>query len=116
MVIERDFAAPRQVVWDLVTSPQHHARWQRSDGVVESGEGASRRRTQNHCLHGKDAVIEDIVDWRPFDYVNLTALLPIPDAPKILFSYTFEERGDGGTHFEFRVAKPSRRICPFTSA
>ena len=23
--------------------------------------------TQNHCLHGKDAVIEDIVDWRPFD-------------------------------------------------
>ena len=112
--MERDFAAPRQAVWDLVTSPQHHARWQRSDGVVENNaQGRRGAGTQNHCLHGKDAVIEDIVDWRPFDYVTLTALLPIPGAPKILFSYTFEERDDGGTHFEFRVAKPKPKDLPF---
>jgi hypothetical protein len=42
MVMERDFAAPWQAVWDLVTSPQHHTRWQRSDGVVENGAWASR--------------------------------------------------------------------------
>jgi uncharacterized protein YndB with AHSA1/START domain len=114
MLIERDFAAPRQAVWDLVTSPQHHARWQRSDGVVENNaQGRRGAGTQNHCLHGKDAVIEDIVDWRPFDYVTLTALLPIPDAPKILFSYTFEERDDGGAHFEFRVATPKKKDLPF---
>jgi hypothetical protein len=93
------------------------SRQQRSDGVVENAaKGRRGTGTQNHCLHGKDAVIEDIVDWRPFDYVTLTALLPIPDAPKILFSYSFEDRSDGGAHFEFRIAKPSRRICPFTSA
>ena len=81
MLIERDFAAPRQMMWDLVTSPQHHARWQRSDGVLENtAQGRRGAGTQNHCLHGKDAVIEDIVDWRPFDYVTLTALLPIPGA------------------------------------
>jgi hypothetical protein len=45
--------------------------------------------------------------------VTLTALLPIPGAPKILFTYTFEERGDGGTHFEFRVAKPKPKDLPF---
>jgi hypothetical protein len=101
-------------VWDLVTSPQHYARWQRSDGVVENAaKGRRGAGTQNHCLHGKDAVIEDILDWRPFDYVTLTALLPIPDAPKILFSYTFEDRDDGGVHFEFRIAKPKPKDLPF---
>ncbi len=114
MLIERDFAAPRQAVWDLVTSPAHHARWQRADGVVENNaQGRRGAGTQNHCQHGKDAVIEDIVDWRPFDYVTLTALLPIPDAPKILFSYTFEDRDDGGAHFEFRIAKPKPKDLPF---
>ena len=101
-------------MWDLVTSPQHHARWQRSDGVVENNaQGRRGAGTQNHCLHGKDAVIEDIVDWRPFDYLTLTALLPIPGAAKILFSYTFEDGGDGGTHFEFRIAKPKPKDLPF---
>ncbi len=114
LLIERDFAAPRQAVWDLVTSPQHHARWQRSDSVVEkAAHGRRGAGTQNHCLHGKNAVIEDIVDWRPFDYVTLTALLPIPSAPKILFSYTFEDHDDGGTHFEFRVARPKPKDLPF---
>ncbi len=114
LLIERDFAAPRQVMWDLVTSPQHHARWQRSDGVVEkTTEGRRGAGTQNHCLHGKDAVVEDVIDWRPFDYVTLTALLPIPGAAKVLFSYVFEARGDGGTHFEFRVAKPKPKDLPF---
>jgi uncharacterized protein YndB with AHSA1/START domain len=114
MVMERDFAAPRQAVWDLVTSPQHHARWQRSDGVVENiSRGRRGAGTQNHCLHGKDAVIEDIVDWRPFDYVTLTALLPTPGAAKILFSYTFEDGGDGGTHFELRIAKPKPKDLSF---
>jgi len=114
MVMERDFAAPRQAVWDFVTSPQHHARWQRSDGVIENAaKGRRGAGTQNHCLHGKDAVIEDIIDWRPFDYVTLTALLPVPGAPKILFSYTFEDSGDGGTHFEFRIARPKPKDLSF---
>ena len=113
-VIERDFAAPRPAVWEHVTLPAHHARWQRSDGVVEnSAKGRRGAGTQNHCLHGKDAVIEDILDWRPFDYVTQTALLPIPGAPKFLMTYAFEERDDGGTHFEFRVAKPKPKDLPF---
>ena len=106
--------APRQAVWDLVTSPAHRPRWQRSDGVVENAvQGRRGVGTQNHCLHGKDAIIEDVLDWCPFDYVTKATLLPIPGAPKILMSYTFEERGDGGTHFEFRIAKPKPKDLPF---
>jgi hypothetical protein len=114
MIMERDFAAPRQAVWDLVTSPQHHARWQQSDGVVENtAHGRRGAGTQNHCLHGKDAVIQDVIDWRPFDYVTLTALLPIPGAAKILLSYVFEDGADDGTHFEFRIANPKPKDLPF---
>jgi hypothetical protein len=53
--------------------------------------------------------------WRPFDYVTLTALLPIPGTPKILMSYTFEDGGDGGTHFEFRIANPKPKERPLRS-
>jgi hypothetical protein len=45
--------------------------------------------------------------------VSLTALLPIPGAPKILFSHMFEDRDDGGAHFEFRIAKPKPKDLPF---
>jgi hypothetical protein len=39
--------------------------------------------------------------------------LPIPGAPKILMTCAFDERDDGGTHFEFRVAKPKPKDLPF---
>ena len=42
-----------------------------------------------------------------------TTLLPIPGAPKILMTYAFDERDDGGTHFEFRVAKPKPKDLTF---
>ncbi len=113
-VLESDFAAPRPTVWEYVTVPGHRPRWQNSDGVVENAPGGRRGPgTQNHCLHGKDAIIEDILDWRPFDYATMETLLPIPGAPKILMSYAFDEREDGGTHFELRIAKPKPKDLPF---
>jgi hypothetical protein len=64
-------------------------------------------------MHGKDAIIEDIVDWRPFDHLTLTTLLPVPGAPKILMSHVFDEQADGVTHFEVRFAKPKLKDLPF---
>ena len=114
MIMEKNFAAPRQAVWDLVTSPAHRVHWQHSDRVVENAaKGRRGAGTQNHCMHGKDVVIEDVIDWRPFDYVTLATVLPIPGAAKILHSFTFEERDGGGTHFEFRIAKPKPKDAPF---
>ena len=97
---------------ELVTSPAHHSRWQRSDNFVEAGvKGRSGAGTQNHCMHGKDAIIEDILDWRPFDY-GLDGAIADPGRPKILFTYAFEGRTDGGTRFELRFVKPEPKNCP----
>ena len=113
-VIERNFAPPPPAVWEFVTSPAHHSRWQRSDSFAEVAVNGRRGAgTQNHCVHGKDAIIEDILDWRPFDYVTLSALLPIPGAAKIRMTYAFEEQADGGTRFELRFAKPKPKDLAF---
>ena len=112
--IERGYAAPPPAVWEFVTSPAHHSRWQRSDSFVEAAVNGRRGAgTRNHCVHGKDAIIEDILDWRPFEHVTLTALLPIPGAPKILMTYAFEGRADGGTRFELRFGKPKPKDLAF---
>jgi uncharacterized protein YndB with AHSA1/START domain len=113
-VLETDFPVPRAAVSDLITMPGNRPRWQGSDSVVENTvRGRRGAGTQNHCMHGKDAVIEDILDWRPYDHITLTTLLPAPGAPKILMSYAFDERADGGTHFEVRFAKPKPKDLPF---
>ena len=64
-------------------------------------------------MHGKDAIIEEVLDWRPFDYLTLTTLLPMPGAPKVLMSYAFLEIAGGGTHIEIRVAKPKPKDKAF---
>ncbi len=113
-VIETDLAAPRAAVWDLLTAPGHRPRWQDKDNVIESTvKGRRGAGTQNHCMHGKDAIIEDILDWRPFDHITLTTLLPAPDAPKILMCWTLKELEDGGTHIELRFGKLKPRDQPF---
>ena len=106
-VLEFDIAAPRPAVWEHFTVPGHRPKWRAADEVIESTDGGRRGTgTTNHCMHGEHAVIEEILDWRPFDYVTLTTLLPIPDAPTVLMTYVFTETPGGGTHIEIRVAKP----------
>ena len=74
-VIETDFPAPRPAVWDLITMPGNRPRWQGSDSVVENTvKGRRGAGTQNHCLHEKDAIIEDILDWLPFDHITFARL------------------------------------------
>ena len=62
---------------------------------------------------GSTARRKDILDWLPFDHITFATLLPTPDAPKILMTYAFDEREDGGTHFEVRFAKPKPKDLPF---
>jgi hypothetical protein len=64
-------------------------------------------------MHGPHAIIEEVLDWRPFDYVTLSTLLPIPDAPKVMLTYAFLESAGGGTHVEIRVAKPKPKDRAF---
>jgi uncharacterized protein YndB with AHSA1/START domain len=104
--------APRARVWEHFTTPGHRPKWQAADAVLEN-TGKARRGvgSQNHCMHGEHAVIEDIVDWRPFDYVTMTTLVA-PGTPKFLMTYAFFEQ-PGGTRIEVRVAKPKPKDKEF---
>jgi uncharacterized protein YndB with AHSA1/START domain len=114
MVIEFDIAAPRPMVWEYFTMPDLRPKWRGADEVRETTRGGRRGvGTTNHCMHGAAAIIEEVLDWRPFDYLTLATLLPIPGAPKVILTYAFLERAGGGTHIEIRVAKPKPKDRAF---
>jgi uncharacterized protein YndB with AHSA1/START domain len=103
------FAAPTPLVWDYMTSPARRPKWQHGvTGVIEAAGTAGRRGigTVNHCMHGKDAIIEEVMDWQPYDHVTYRSLLPIPNVPKLLSTYLFTDLGDGRTRVELRFGKP----------
>jgi hypothetical protein len=64
-------------------------------------------------MHGKDAIIEELLDWRPFDYFTVSTLLPIPAAPKVVMTRAVQERPNGTTHLEMRIAKPKPKDRAF---
>jgi uncharacterized protein YndB with AHSA1/START domain len=103
----RTYEAPLQLVWEYGTSPARRPKWQAGvDAVFESN--ASGRRgvgTTNHCMHGKEAIVEEIVDWRPYDYVTERFQMPMPGVPKMTMTQLFEPV-DGGTRVEVRIQKP----------
>lgn len=113
MVVAFDIAAARPTVWEYFTAPGQRPKWRGADSVEETVEGGRRGvGTTNHCMHGEHVIVEEIVDWRPYDHLTLTTLLPMPGAPKILMTYAFADTADG-THIEIRVAKPKPKDKAF---
>ena len=113
-VLEFDIAAPRPTVWEHFTLPGLRPKWRGADEVRETLESGRRGvGTTNHCMHGPHAIIEEVLDWRPFDYLTISTLLPIPDAPKVFLTYAFLESAGGCTHVEIRVAKPKPKDRAF---
>ena len=107
-----DIAAPRQTVWEYFTVPGQRQKWWPADAIIETS--SKKRRgigTENHCMHGKDAIVEEVLDWRPSDYFTVSTLLPIPGAPKIMITHAFQDRANGATHIEMRVATDWRLAC-----
>jgi len=116
-VLEFDIAAPRPAVWEYFTRPDLRPKWRHVDEVREAidqqNQGGRRGvGTVNHCMHGAAAIIEEILDWRPYDYITLNTIVPLPEAPKFPMSYAFIEREGGGTKVEIRLAKPKPKDEP----
>ena len=63
-------------------------------------------------MHGKEAIVEEVLDWRPSDYLTVSTLLPVPGASKIILTHAFQDRS-GATHIEMRVAKPKPKDQAF---
>ena len=61
--------------------------------------------TVNHCMHGKDVIIEEVLDWQPPDY--LTRRIQLFDTGvNLTLTHALSDGPGGGTRIEVRVAKP----------
>jgi hypothetical protein len=103
---------PPQVAWEFITKPGQRMSWQPwvTEVTIQGAAGGRRGPgSANHCMHGKDAVVEEILDWRPYDYVTDRTILETPSGPvKLLHTVEFEP-GTSGTTIHFRYASPKTR-------
>jgi hypothetical protein len=107
--------APPQVAWEFLTKPGQRMTWQPwvTEVAVEGATGGRRGPgSSNHCMHGKDAVIEEILDWRPYDYVTDRTVLATPDGPlRVLHTIELEPTTTGTTiHMRFAAPKTKREM------
>ncbi|HEX5828145.1 MAG TPA: DUF2652 domain-containing protein [Candidatus Limnocylindrales bacterium] len=109
LTVTASTTAPPQVAWEFLTTPGQRMSWQPwVSGVEVRGASGGRRGvgSANHCRHGKDAVVEEILDWRPYDYVTDRTTIETPAGP-VALPHTIElEPVPDGTRIHFRFAAP----------
>ena len=107
---------PPQVAWEFLTTPGQRMTWQPwvTEVTLKGATGGRRGLgSANHCMHGKDAVIEEILDWRPYDYVTDRTILDTPGGPvKVLHTIELEPTTVGTTiHFRYGAPKTRREVA-----
>jgi Protein of unknown function (DUF2652)/Polyketide cyclase / dehydrase and lipid transport len=103
---------PPQVAWEFLTKPGQRMSWQPwvTEVTVKGATGGRRGPgSANHCRHGKDAVIEEILDWRPYDYVTDRTIIDTPAGPVRLLHTIELEPLATGTLVHFRFAAPRKK-------
>ena len=121
-VIQLDYAAPPQVLWEWFNDPRKRGQWMHSEIVpVMRVSGRSGPGARNHCVHGKnEVVVEEVLDIRPFDYFTVTHT-PRGTPATLLMTFHFTSAPNGGTHLQmtFRGQLKSmpdfvgRLVCKF---
>jgi len=105
--------APPQRAWEFTTEPGRRMSWQLGTTEIRTMAGGSRRGvgTTNHCMHGKDVVIEEILDWRPYDYHTARTTMDTPMGPVKFLSTVELEPSPSGTivHYRFAPTKAKDR-------
>jgi uncharacterized protein YndB with AHSA1/START domain len=106
-------SVPPQIAWEFITRPGQRMSWQPWVTEVDVQGATGGRRgpgSANHCMHGKDAVVEEILDWRPYDYVTDRTVLDTPTGPiKLLHTVEFEPTTTGTTiHFRYAAPRTKR--------
>jgi uncharacterized protein YndB with AHSA1/START domain len=94
-VLERIQPAPRDIVWSFMTDPALRPRWQADVTGVDELPTTPRRGigTTNHCMHGAEVLIEEILDWQPTDHVTLRTTMP--NGFKATSTFKFEDTPEG---------------------
>jgi uncharacterized protein YndB with AHSA1/START domain len=106
--ISYDLPVPPAVAWDWITSPARRQTWQPGLTGFEEATAGGRRGigTTNHCIHGKDAVIEEVQAWQPPELFTVRMQVPFPGVPKFVLSDILEPAPDGaGTAVTVRIGR-----------
>jgi uncharacterized protein YndB with AHSA1/START domain len=107
-----DVGVPPQLAWEFLTTPGQRMSWQPwvTQVTIKGADGGRRGPgSANHCMHGKDAVVEEILDWRPYDYVTDRTVIDTPHGA-VKFTHTIEfEPTTDGTTVHMRYAPPRAR-------
>jgi len=102
--------APPQLAWEFVTAPGRRPSWQVGVKQVTLIDGPGNRRAvgaTNHCAHGADGgVIEEILDWRPYDYLSDRGTHLTNSGPVKMLETIELEPTATGTIVHFRYARP----------
>jgi len=110
--ISVDVGVPPQLAWEFLTTPGQRMSWQPwvTEVTVKGADGGRRGPgSSNHCMHGDQAVIEEILDWRPYDYVTDRTVIEMPHGA-LKFTHTIEfEPITNGTTVHIRYAPPRAR-------
>ena len=103
--------APAEMVWEYISSPQLRAQWGVGLDRVDQMDPTGRRRpgTVNHCIHGKDLILQEFIDWRPPRYFTSKATLPNGVA---VISTHEVEAVEGGAMLHDRFQKPGPKQPP----
>jgi hypothetical protein len=99
---------PRAILWEWATSPARRVQWGTGmTDVVEDLAGGRRGvGTVNHCVHGKNVSVEEVLDWVPPEYETKRIDTGIRGAPRLLMTTELIERGPERTDLVYRVARP----------
>lgn len=113
--LQAEVAAPPQIVWELLTVPGRRVIWQQGIGVtsIDQQTGPGGRRgvgMVSHCRHGAEASIQEILDWRPFDY--FTDKTTHPSGPSFVSTFELEPTAMGTViHIRFGPTRKKDRAA-----
>ncbi len=113
--------APPQLAWEFVTAPGRRPSWQVGvTEVVLSGSPGNRRAVgaTNHCRHGAEGgVVEEILDWRPYDYLSDRGTHETSSGPaRMIETIEFEPTTTGTTvHFRYQLPRSARERAAVTA-
>jgi uncharacterized protein YndB with AHSA1/START domain len=91
--VETVLATAPEVAWELLTAPQKRLLWQVD--AIEQADGGGRRYTgtSSVCVDGRTKIYEEILDWRPFEYV--TERLSLPRGVQVVLTTAIEPGPEG---------------------
>jgi len=104
VLFEADLATSQQDVWAAMTDPAHGLRWRVGvDDIRERNPAGGRGvGTVTHCVHGRNTIEQEIVDWRPPHHYSFRERNPIGACQ---WTVSLAPLGTGaGTHIEWRIA------------